>query len=197
MMVLVIGGSGSGKSAYAESLTDDLMKEEYTKGKVDARGGVLQAGCRKYYLATMKVFDEEGRKKVERHRRLRSGKGFDTVEQSTDIHRAVEKMETEKQIVLLECLSNLMANEMFSGEEPAAAGQVVEKIMRGLEALKAQTTQLIVVTNNVFEDGIVYEETTMEYIRTMGELNRRLADQADQVVEVVAGIPVIIKRNSG
>lgn len=196
MMVLVIGGSGSGKSAYAESLTDDLMKEEYTKGKVDARGCVLQAGCRKYYLATMKVFDEEGRKKVERHRSLRSGKGFDTVEQSTDIHRAVEKMGTEKQIVLLECLSNLMANEMFSGKRIGATPQVVEKIMRGLEVLRAQTTHLIVVTNNVFEDGIVYEEATMEYIRAMGKLNRRLADLADQVVEVVAGIPVIIKRNS-
>ena len=195
MMVLVIGGSGSGKSAYAESLTDDLMKEEYTKG-MDARGCVLQAGCRKYYLATMKFFDEEGRKKVERHRRLRSGKGFDTVEQSTDIHRAVEKMGTEKQIVLLECLSNLMANEMFSGKRIGATSQVVEKIMRELEMLRAQTTHLIVVTNNVFEDGIVYEEATMEYIRAMGKLNRRLADLADQVVEVVAGIPVIIKRNS-
>ncbi|MDE6212686.1 MAG: bifunctional adenosylcobinamide kinase/adenosylcobinamide-phosphate guanylyltransferase, partial [Lachnospiraceae bacterium] len=59
--------------------------------------------------------------------------------------------------------------------------------------LKAQTTHLIVVTNNIFEDGIVYEEAPMEYIRAMGELNRRLADLADQVVEVVAGIPVVIK----
>ncbi|MDE7428990.1 MAG: bifunctional adenosylcobinamide kinase/adenosylcobinamide-phosphate guanylyltransferase [Lachnospiraceae bacterium] len=191
MMVLVIGGSGSGKSAYAERLTDDLMKIADAEGKADEHG--CTAECRKYYFATMKVFDEEGRKKVERHRSLRSGKGFDTVEQSTDIHKAVEKMGAGERIVLLECLSNLTANEMFSGEEPAAAGQVVEKIMRGLEALKAQTTQLIVVTNNVFEDGIVYEEATMEYIWAMGKLNRRLADLADQVVEVVAGIPVVIK----
>ena len=192
MMILVIGGSGSGKSTYAESLTDDLMKKD-TDGKSDEHSCVAEAEYKKYYLATMKVFDEEGRKKVERHRSLRGGKGFDTVEQSTDIHRAVEKMGAGKQIVLLECLSNLTANEMFCGEEPAMAGQVVEKIMRGLEALKAQTTHLIVVTNNVFEDGIAYEEATMEYIRAMGNLNRRLADLADQVVEVVAGIPVIIK----
>lgn len=193
MMVLVIGGSGSGKSAYAESLTDDLMKGADTEGKADERGCEAEAECRKYYLATMKIFDEEGRKKVERHRSLRSGKEFYTVEQPTDIHRAVEKMEVGERIVLLECLSNLTANEMFSGEEPAAAGQVVEKIMRGLEALKAQTTHLIVVTNNIFEDGIAYEEATMEYIRATGKLNRRLADLADQVVEVVVGIPVIIK----
>lgn len=190
MMVLVIGGSGSGKSAYAESLTDDLMKRD-TDGKLDERSGVEK--CRKYYLATMKIVDEEGRKKVEQHRSLRSGKGFDTVEQSTDIHRAVEKMGAGERSVLLECLSNLTANEMFSGEEPAEAAQVVEKIMRGLETLKAQTAHLIVVTNNVFEDGIVYEEAVMEYIRAMGKLNRWLADLADQVVEVVAGIPVVIK----
>ena len=193
MMILVIGGSGSGKSAYAESLTDDLMKGADTEGKADECGCAAEAVCKKYYLATMKAFDEEGRKKVERHRRLRSGKGFDTVEQPTDIHRAVEKMGAGERIVLLECLSNLTANEMFSGEEPAAAGRVIEKIMRGLEALKAQTTHLVVVTNNIFEDGIAYEEATMEYIRAMGNLNRRLADLADQVVEVVVGIPVIIK----
>lgn len=192
MMILVIGGSGSGKSTYAESLTDDLMKKDMD-GKSDERGCAAEAEYKKYYFATMKVSDEEGRKKVERHRSLRGGKGFDTVEQPTDIHRAVEKMGAGKQIVLLECLSNLTANEMFCGEEPAMDGQVVEKIMRGLEALKAQTTHLIVVTNNVFEDGIAYEEATMEYIRAMGNLNRRLADLADQVVEVVVGIPVIIK----
>ena len=191
MMVLVVGGSGSGKSAYVERLTDDLMKIADAEGKADEHG--CTAESRKYYLATMKVFDEEGRKKVERHRSLRSGKGFDTVEQPTDIHRAVEKMGAGERIVLLECLSNLTANEMFSGEEPAAAGRVIEKIMRGLEALKAQTTHLVVVTNNIFEDGIAYEEATMEYIRAMGNLNRRLADLADQVVEVVVGIPVIIK----
>lgn len=195
MMVLVIGGSGSGKSAYAESLTDDLRKKD-ADGKSDQRGGAEEK-CKKYYLATMKILDEEGRKKVERHRSLRSGKGFDTVEQSIDIHRAVEKMGAGERIVLLECLSNLTANEMFSGEEPTAAGQVVEKIMRGLETLKAQTAHLIVVTNNVFEDGIAYEEATMKYIRAMGELNRRLAGLADQVVEVVAGIPIVIKRRLG
>ena len=192
MLQLVIGGSGSGKSTYAESLTDDLMKKDMD-GKSDERGCVAEAEYKKYYLATMKVSDEEGRKKVERHRSLRGGKGFDTVEQPTDIHKAVEKIGAGEQIVLLECLSNLTANEMFCGEEPAMAGQVVEKIMRGLEALKAQTMHLIVVTNNVFEDGITYEEATMEYIRTIGKLNRRLADLADQVVEVVEGIPVIIK----
>ena len=59
MMVLIIGGSGSGKSAYAE---------EYI--------GRLSGKSNKYYLATMQVFDEEGKKKVARHQRLQKNKGF-------------------------------------------------------------------------------------------------------------------------
>ena len=65
MITLVLGGSGSGKSAYAEHLLD---------GKTN-----------KYYIATMQVYDAEGEKKVARHRRFRAGKGFVTMEQPRDI----------------------------------------------------------------------------------------------------------------
>ena len=69
MMVLVVGGSGSGKSSYAEKMAVSLAP----------------ARMRKYYLATMQVFDDEGRKKVDRHRKLRNGKGFFTIEQPVRI----------------------------------------------------------------------------------------------------------------
>ena len=77
MMILVIGGSGSGKSSYAEEIVCSVSGED----------------MKKYYLATMQIFDEEGRKKVERHRKLRSGKGFLTIEQPTEIGRSIEKMD--------------------------------------------------------------------------------------------------------
>ena len=50
------------------------------------------------------------------------------------------------------------------------------------------------VSSNVFEDGIAYDETTMEYIRAMGIINQRLAAMADRVVEVVAGLPVLCQK---
>ena len=178
MMVLVIGGSGSGKSSYAEeaacSVSEEVMK--------------------KYYLATMQIFDEEGQKKVERHRKLRSGKGFLTIEQPRAIGRSLEKMDAGRKTVLLECISNLTANEMFAGETPKLEMQVVQSVISGLEQLRKNTTNLVVVSNNVFEDGIIYDLTTMNYIHAMGEINQRLAAMADQVVEVVAGIPVVIKQ---
>ena len=49
------------------------------------------------------------------------------------------------------------------------------------------------VTNNVFEDGRIYEETTMAYLRAMGRINAGLARRAERVVEVVCGIPLFLK----
>ena len=64
-------------------------------------------------------------------------------------------------------------------------------ILAGIEARTRQLAHLLIVTNNVFEDGISYEETTAEYIEAMGQVNERLAAMADTVIEVVAGIPVV------
>ena len=66
MIVFVIGGSGSGKSAYAEKR---LLAMEAEK---------------KHYIATMRVFDEEGKKRVEKHRTMRREKGFLTIEKPID-----------------------------------------------------------------------------------------------------------------
>ena len=177
MMILVVGGSGSGKSSYAEKVAVSLA----------------QAGMRKYYLATMQVFDDEGRKKVDRHRNLRNGKGFFTIEQPTRISGALEKMEDGDRTVLLECISNLTANEMFSEEQAVTEMQVTDNVIRDIKMLKDQTNHLIVVSNNVFEDGITYDDATTKYIQAMGKINQKLAALADRIVEVVAGIPVTLK----
>ena len=177
MMILVVGGSGSGKSSYAEKTAVSLA----------------QSGMKKYYLATMQVFDDEGRKKVDRHRNLRNGKGFFTIEQPTRISGALEKMEDGDRTVLLECISNLTANEMFSEEQAVTEMQVTDNVIRDIKMLKGQTNHLIVVSNNVFEDGITYDDATTKYIQAMGKINQKLAALADRIVEVVAGIPVIFK----
>lgn len=178
-MTLIIGGSGSGKSAYAESYINFIAR-----------------GKKKYYLATMQVHDSEGKKKIERHQMLRSGKGFHTIEQPITIEKAVEKMEAGEKTALLECMSNLVANEMFSGEVPHAEEDVIEAIVRDIVILKEELMHLVIVSNNVFEDGKVYDDTTKAYIRAMGRINERLAEMADEVIEVVVGIPVVVKSSA-
>ena len=170
---MISGGSGSGKSAYAEECIVRMSQ-----------------GFSRYYLATMQVYGEEGRKKVERHREMRKEKGFVTIEQQTRLENV--KLPAGC-VVLLECMSNLTANEMFQGEEQVAEEIVAERILHGVAMLKGQVEHLVIVTNNVFEDGIVYEESTVKYIRAMGRINEKLAEQADRVVEVVVGIPIIVK----
>jgi adenosylcobinamide kinase/adenosylcobinamide-phosphate guanylyltransferase len=175
MLTVAIGGSGSGKSAYAESLLE-AYKEH------------------KYYIATMQVYDPEGERKVLRHRELRAGKGFVTIEQPREIGRAADQIERveEKTCALLECMSNLVANEMFDPILPAAPN-LPEKITADVLALTHKIDNLVVVTNNAFEDGITYDESTMEYLRVLGAVNRKLCKYADRVVEVVVGIPLVIK----
>ena len=94
--------------------------------------------------------------------------------------------------VLLECMSNLTANEMFW---PDGAGKDTDvRILRGVEHLRRTARNLIIVSNEIFSDGIEYDSGTVEYQRTLGKINCRLAELADGVTEVVYGIPLEVKR---
>lgn len=102
-------------------------------------------------------------------------------------------METGEKTVLLECISNLAANEMFEGEMPKGEEAVFKEVANGIARLREEVTHLVVVSNNVFEDGITYDRETMAYIRAMGRINEKLSAMADEVVEVVVGIPLMVK----
>lgn len=169
MVTVVIGGSGSGKSEYAENLT-------------------IQSGNKnKFYIATMEPFGVEAEKRIQRHRQLRKDKGFRTIE----CYRNLEKVHLPKDSsVLLECMSNLVANEMFS--DKCHKEEVFETVKTGLECLIRQSQNLVIVTNNVFEDGFLYDNDTLEYMKTLGLVNQWICSLANQVIEVVHGIPIII-----
>lgn len=175
MVVLITGGSASGKSAFGEEY---MLRLNNTN---------------RYYLATMQVYDDEGQRRVERHRMLRAGRGFVTIEQPFDIQRAAERMHRQDSAALLECMSNLTANEMFRDGEICSENAVADKIIAETAALAEGLDNLVIISNNIFEDGIVYDEGTMRYLRALGNVNQRLAALADEVYEVVAGIPIKYK----
>ena len=169
-MILITGGSGSGKSAYGEKR-------------------ILEAGeMTRYYIATMEVFGEECRKKVERHKKLRQGKGFITIESPKDVGREkvleMLRPDGQKKAVLLECISNLTANEMFGssfgeGSEPGRRTEALaEKICTDIEKIDKAAGFFAVITNEVGFDGEMYEKETLEYIRLLGLVNCRLAKMA-------------------
>ena len=90
MLTLVIGGSASGKSSFAERLA-------------------VQSGLPRYYVATMRVWDAESEKRVARHREMRREKRFETLECPL---RLDELIVSERGVILLEDMGNLVANEL-------------------------------------------------------------------------------------
>lgn len=73
------------------------------------------------------------------------------------------------------------------------SGKLAGMLFEDILSLDRQADFLAVITNEVGADGEVYAWETMEYIRLMGQLNSLLAEKASQVVEVVYGIPVVLK----
>lgn len=203
MIVLVTGGSASGKSAFAEKLASSFAPP-------------------RYYLATMRPFGESGRARVERHRELRAGKGFITIERYEDL-RGLASAESAESVgigaggaidvasseglsdsvktlgggtILLEDLGNLVTNEMFAQRADGswALHNPVPAVMEGIEALADRCGDLVVVGNEVGADfGADYDETTRAFVRALGEVSCRVAAMAEVVVECSAGIPHVVK----
>lgn len=204
MLHMVYGGSASGKSSYAESFAMSL-----------------QGDGRLLYIATMYPYkwntteiDPETMQRIERHRAMRADKGFDTVE----CYRHVEHIVAKRQdVLLLECMSNLLANEMYLEQDSDDGGlaetmsevekvgvgmsetlsPVSKKIVQALVDLSTRVQDVVIVTNDVFSDGgsLTYDESTREYVKNLAEINCALARVAETVTEVVCGIPVIVKKN--
>lgn len=186
MIVLIEGGSCSGKSEYAEQRA-------------------LAFGNRNaYYAATMEAMDRESQRRVERHRRRREdanrgGANWVTIEQPRHIEELAGSISDWDSVVLLECMSNLVANEMYSEHEDEDSGSSCDwmacanAIVEGILEVAETVENLIVVTNNVFEDGVAAVPELREYLKVLGGVNEALAVRADEVIEVVVGIPVFHK----
>lgn len=166
MTILLTGGSKSGKSSLAESLCEKLRAD-----------GPL---C---YIATMKVVDREDMAVVQRHKRARQGKGFTVVERRTGFSSLRLPNDAT---VLFEDIPNALANELFEGGAP-------DSLADGLSHLAANVRHLLLITNEVDADGIVYDPLTAGYMLRLGALNAFCARMADTVCEVVSGLPIVLK----
>ena len=164
-MILVTGGSASGKSAFAEK----LLTERSSEGRT--------------YLATMNPAGKEAAERIARHRKMREGAGFMTVECPVRIRDAASMC---GRAVLLEDLGNLVANEMFLGG--GCRESVADEIGRDLLLLDEACDLLVVVTDEVFSDGGQYGYETRQYLRELGRLNCFAAAHSPEVWEVVCGI---------
>ncbi len=169
MTVLVVGGAASGKSAWAEEM---LCK--------------LSGDAPRVYLATMQPFGTEAAARIERHRSMRAGRGFRTIECYVNLSFADVPPGSA---VLLEDVGNLVANELF---DPAGSGDAAaDTVVRGVEVLRERCRVLVIVSNEVLSGGTAYAGDTLRWMRALGEVNIRLAALSDRVCELVCGIAVV------
>lgn len=168
MFIFVAGMTRSGKSEYAER-----------------RALELSEGSQKIYVATSAVHDSEMQERVLLHKARRKNMGFTTIEQTHDLGKIIIP---EGSCVLIESLTAWLANEMFTctGINFHAGKKIYEDFM----ILMTKAKNIILVSDDIFSDGVIYDSLTEEYVKILGKLHVKLAAIADEVIECVSGIPV-------
>ena len=176
MTALIVGGSKSGKSSLAQEMAVSL-----------AGTGPL------YYLATMVPRDGEDRARIARHLEDRAGLGFVTVEQGKNLPGCLARANREGTF-LLDSVTALLTNEFFPPEKNYAPDYTAgQRVGDDILSLARQVRHLVVVADDLFRDAARYDGTTESYRQALGGILCRLAEEAELVVEMTMGNPVVHK----
>ena len=164
---LVLGGARSGKSAYAERL-------------LAAHGGA------QLYIATAEARDDEMAARIADHQ-ARRGAGWTTLEAPLDLVEALQTHCRPERAVLVDCLTLWLSNLM------AAARDIASETATLAAALPTLQGRTVFVANEVGL-GIVPENALARRFRDeAGRLNQAIAQAADRVVFIAAGLPLTLK----
>lgn len=176
MTVLVVGGSKSGKSAFAQELAVKLSGD----GK-------------RYYVATMIPADGEDRERIRRHVADRAGMGFDTVEQGRNLLECLTRADC-RGTFLLDSVTALLMNEMYPDTatwkmDPGAG----ERTAKSLVSFAGRIQNGVFVADDLGGDPVVYDPETEAFRRMLACFLKSLAAVCDTVVEVTGGNPLVWK----
>ncbi len=177
-ILLVTGGQRSGKSAYAEGLA-------------------LRLSPTPVYVATARVLDEDFALRVQRHRDRR-GPEWTTMEEPLWLSR----LDVRGRVVLVDSLTLWAANFLEGGSEAGVSPKGMPEVETALEAMKhelslftQQEATFIFVTDETGMGGISPNPLQRHFTDLLGLLNQHVAAMAEEVVLVVSGIPVCIKKS--
>ena len=196
MIVLVLGTPDSGKSKIAEDIVMRLAAGLDITGSPAEEGGrnesgrlAAPAGMDKLYIATMVPFGEEGIRRIEKHRKMRAGKGFLTVEKYTEVDSLIgEITDLDRKCCLLECMSNLVGNEMHDPRNLSLSDEELEKLItEQVLALGKSCGHLVVVANRFLTEDAGYDDETRRYVRIADRVNEILKAGADKTCELAEG----------
>ena len=169
-ITLVLGGARSGKSCYAQQLASHF-------GRVT-------------FIATGRRTDAEMRRKIDRHRRERPS-SWKTIEAPLDLDKAIRSQSQNADVLLIDCLTVYVDNVMGTREKRKSYTK--DCIGEVCGAIWACEASVIVVSNEV-GSGIVPEYRSGRVYRDfLGQMNQEIAQMANQVILMVAGVPITIK----
>jgi adenosylcobinamide kinase / adenosylcobinamide-phosphate guanylyltransferase len=169
--VFVIGGCRSGKSYQALKMAESLARDKLV------------------FIATCTPYDDEMKHRIARHQQERSRR-WHTVEAPLHLPEAIAEAGGEAGVLLVDCLTLWINNLLMENYD---TNQILDQVQSLALAVEAAACPVILVSNEV-GTGIVPENKLARLYRDLvGTANQAVAESADQVVWMVAGIPVRIK----
>jgi len=179
--ILIIGGARSGKSSFAQELAINL-------------GGPI------LFVATAEAKDEEMRRRIETHKRLRPTL-WNTLESATSVGSQIGKNIGQARVVIVDCVTllvnNVLCQHMNGADEKidteVIEQQVTDEITQLIDCMNNSEASFIVVTNEVGMGLIPTSAMARLYRDLLGKANRMLGQHADRVYLMVAGLPLQVK----
>jgi adenosylcobinamide kinase/adenosylcobinamide-phosphate guanylyltransferase len=167
-IIFITGGARSGKSSFP------LKETTKISGK-------------KAYIATAEALDEEMKERIEEHRKKRRN-AWDTYEEPLRISEVIKKIEGKYKVIVIDCLTLWLSNLMHANLN------IEQEIENFISSLVTHHSSLVYIVSNEVGMGIVPENELARRFRDMaGFLNQKVAEVADEVYVLVAGIPIKIK----
>ncbi|MEE4195363.1 MAG: bifunctional adenosylcobinamide kinase/adenosylcobinamide-phosphate guanylyltransferase [Anaerolineae bacterium] len=178
-LTFILGGSRSGKSSYALAQVREIGKPVT-------------------FIATATAGDDEMSQRIVRHQSERPP-SWQTIEASTEIVIALDNAATINPVVILDCVTLLVSNLLMTFDDPKHVSMadflaVIEGEISGLiEAIRRSDADWYVVSNEVGLGLVPAYKMGRDYRDGLGWANQRFAAQADHVIFMVAGLPMVVK----
>jgi len=165
-LTMILGGAASGKSKFAENI-------------------IFSSDLDRTYIATSQIWDDEMKSKVKAHQAQR-GPNWHTIEEPYDLASALAKA-PDGHATLIDCATLWLSNHMLAEND-------IETVCdAAMTAFSAHSDPIIVVTNEVGSGIVPDTKLGRNFRQIQGTFNQRLASESDLVVQVIAGLPRVLK----
>lgn len=167
MIHYITGGERSGKSSYAQKLAESLSQAPY-------------------YLATSRIWDEDFKKRVERHKSDRDER-WTTIEEETKISAVIP----EKSVIVIDCVTLWLTNLYFDFDHNVE--KALEFATNEIENLSKLNSEIIIISNEIGMGVHAQTHIARKFTELQGWTNQRIAKKADKAIFMVSGLPITLK----